>query len=92
MMSIENDLFERVCTYVREFSRYGAAPLYPTTELDVVGLDSLSTFQFVLGLEDYFGLSIPEDLNVGERVRTIGDVALLVQELLASTPSRSGSQ
>ncbi len=58
-------------------------------ELDL-GLDSLARVELVVSIEKSFGISLPE--SFGSEVFTVKDVALKLQELIASSKMKTGSQ
>lgn len=50
-----------------------------------LGCDSLDQVEIMMEVEEHFGISVPDD--VGDRVRTIGDVVDGVLELLGQRDS-----
>ncbi|MDX1930528.1 MAG: phosphopantetheine-binding protein [Pirellulaceae bacterium] len=47
-------------------------------ELNAVGIDSLETVEFIMGLEEEFGVSIPEDET--SKIQTVGDAIRYILE------------
>jgi long-chain acyl-CoA synthetase len=58
-------------------------------ELDL-GLDSLARVELVVSIEKSFGISLPE--SFGSEVFTVKDVVLKIQELIASSKMKTGTQ
>lgn len=56
----------------------------PQTELQSLGLDSLSLMEFVFAIEDHFALRIPEDrLDPRQAQLTVADLCRALDEALA---------
>jgi len=75
--------------------------LTPGTRLDELGAESLDVIEIVFGLEEKFDISIPFQANDATRVTigdksgskdmefsTVGDVANIVQQLVAAKAAR----
>jgi acyl carrier protein len=73
----------------------------PDTRLEELGVESLDVIEIVFGLEEKFDISIPFKADAGTRVTvpgkngseeiefaTVGDVANIVQKLIAAKTSR----
>ena len=48
-----------------------------TTFADDLGADSLDLFQIVMGIEEEFGISVPQD--IAENVNTVGEALALIK-------------
>ncbi len=48
-----------------------------TTFADDLGADSLDLFQIVMGIEEEFGISVPQD--IAENVNTVGEALSLIK-------------
>lgn len=51
----------------------------PESDLQVLGLDSLDTFDIIFSAEDYFNIKVPNDQV---KISTLHDVAVLVHQLI----------
>jgi len=61
--------------------------IQPQSELQSLGLDSLSLMEFVFAIEDHFGLRIPEDrLDPRQAQLTVADLCRALDESLAPAP------
>ena len=59
----------------------------PHSELQSLGLDSLSLMEFVFAIEDHFALRIPEDrLDPRQAQLTVADLCAALDEGLATAP------
>ena len=47
-----------------------------TTFMDDLGADSLDVFQIIMGIEDEFGIAIPDDEAV--KLKTVGSIVELI--------------
>lgn len=45
-----------------------------------LGADSLDLMEFMLSLEDEFGIAVPEDDDVMKGIKTVGDAVRLIEE------------
>ena len=45
-----------------------------------LGADSLDLMEFMLALEDEFGITIPEDDEAMKNIKTVGDAVRLIEE------------
>ena len=53
--------------------------------LDELGIESLDVVEMIFEIEDRFGVEIPVNANTaGKEFKTVGDVVLLVEELVAA--------
>jgi acyl carrier protein len=55
------------------------AAIKPESDLQVLGLDSLDTFDIIFSAEDYFNIKVPNDQV---KISTLHDVAVLVHQLI----------
>ncbi len=55
------------------------ATIKPESDLQVLGLDSLDTFDIIFSAEDYFNIKVPNDQV---KISTLHDVAVLVHQLI----------
>jgi acyl carrier protein len=55
------------------------AEIKPESDLQVLGLDSLDTFDVIFSAEDYFNIKVPNDQV---KISTLHDVAVLVHQLI----------
>jgi acyl carrier protein len=56
--------------------------LTPETPLADAGIDSLDSLQILFGIEEHFGISIPDDR--ARAIRTFGDMLDVIEALLPS--------
>jgi acyl carrier protein len=65
-----------------------SAAIQPSARLrDDLNVDSLGMVDVVLGVEEEFGVKLGSDINLFERVVTVGDAVALVIEKSASRPA-----
>jgi acyl carrier protein len=61
------------------------AALTPEATLEGLEIDSLRLIEILFGIEEAFGITVPADqAEVRDRVRTLGDLAAYVDELVAA--------
>lgn len=59
--------------------------IHVETKLEDLGIDSFDFIEFVFFVEDAFGIQIDVNYNdIGSRLKTVGDVAKAVDDLLAA--------
>ena len=76
-----NQILETMRTQLSERGIEGDKVQFDATLAQDLGLDSLDTVEMTLGLEESFGIEIPDsDL---ENVTTVGDAVDLIQRKLA---------
>ena len=76
---MERDCFDEIVRVLEPFKKPGQT-IVPSTEINSeFDLDSLAMMNLLLEIEDRFDISIP--LNVIPELRTVGDLAKVVQEL-----------
>ncbi|MBW2708472.1 MAG: acyl carrier protein [Deltaproteobacteria bacterium] len=74
-------MFEQILDILRPLVQGG---LEITAETDLVAdlsIDSLKTLDILVKIEDRFDISIP--INILSDIRTVGDLSLQIQKLLA---------
>jgi len=86
---LSGDVGMKVLSCVLPFSPKKQITPDDNLELDLA-LDSLAKVELVVGLEQSFGISLPD--SFGSEVLTIRDVVLRIQELLAAGPARKGER
>ena len=64
-------------------------PLTPTTDLRSAGLDSLGTMELVVGIEDEFGVVVPDEALTYETFATAGSVWAVVDRATGGAGGRS---
>ena len=68
----------------RDFSIEHAS-LHPDATLESLEIDSLRLIEIAFAVEDEFGVSLPQDQGeLRERVKTLGDLASLIEGLEAA--------
>lgn len=78
------DRFVKVMTKSLQWDLGEVAELGDDTEMSTVFTDSLDIMDLIFGLEEEFGITIPEESpELVERLRTFGSVVGLIEELLA---------
>jgi acyl carrier protein len=58
-------------------------PLRPEATLVDLGIDSVRLVEFIIDLEDSFGVVIPDEAMLAENFSTVGAVSALVDRLLS---------
>ncbi len=82
---LSGDVGRKVLSRIEPFSPKKKIAPDDNLELDL-GLDSLARVEFVVSLEQSFGIGLPA--SFGSEVLTIRDVVLRIQELLAAGPTK----
>ena len=63
----------------------GVDALVPAATLESLDIDSLRMIEILFGIEEAFGITVgAEQAEIRARVRTLGDLALYVDELVAA--------
>ncbi len=62
--------------------------LTPETQLESLGIDSLSVIEFMFNIEDEFKLKLPDERV---EIKTLQDIANIVDRLIAEQKSTSGA-
>jgi acyl carrier protein len=79
--SVWDDEFERILR--QSLSLLGTSePLTPDANLGGLGLDSLESIQLLVGLEEAYGIAIPDEMLSQEMFETAGALWKVVQSLL----------
>lgn len=77
--------FERLQSMLARDFDIEPATLVPEATLESLEIDSLRMIEILFTLEDTFGIKVEaEQSEIRTRVRTLGDLASYVDELLAS--------
>lgn len=82
MTIVDTNYEQRILAYTKaktQFTFFNEISL--STQLDELGFDSLSIVDFVIGLEEEFGIRIPDNTALSDNVRTIQNLCDLVVEL-----------
>ena len=67
------------------------AALTPEATLEGLEIDSLRLIEILFGIEETFGITVPADqAEVRNRVRTFGDLAAYVDELVSAKAEPAG--
>ena len=74
--------FARVVSVVAVQGEVRPDRITPETVLTQIGFDSLGLVELVLALEEHFEVSIPEDMKELETVKTVEDIAQVVEKVL----------
>ncbi|MCI1965912.1 MAG: acyl carrier protein [Oscillospiraceae bacterium] len=69
-------VFEKVAKILAEYKEVDVSAIHPESTLEELGLDSLDTVDLIMQFEDEFGVSLEMD----EKMKTVGDLAKLIQE------------
>jgi acyl carrier protein len=65
-----------------------AGALQPQATLEGLGIDSLRMIELVFTIEDEFKVAVhAEPAELRERLKTLGDLATYIDELLAARPA-----
>ena len=65
-----------------------AGALVPAATLESLDIDSLRMIEILFSIEEAFGITVSaEQAEIRTRVRTLGDLAAYVDELLAARPA-----
>ncbi|HVG25357.1 MAG TPA: phosphopantetheine-binding protein [Thermoanaerobaculia bacterium] len=77
-----SEIEERLAAIVRQEKNVDEALLQPATALADAGIDSLDQLTILFGIEEQFGISIPDD--EARAVRTFGDLIDIIQKRVTS--------
>jgi len=83
-----SSVMDRVLLVVAEQAQLPVGEVTPETVLDKIGFDSLGLVELVLAMEERFEVDIPEDMQDLEAVKTVEDIARIVERVL----SQGGAQ
>jgi acyl carrier protein len=76
---------ERLQAMLARDFELGAEALAPTATLESLDIDSLRLIEILFGIEEAFGITVgAEQAEIRARVRTLGDLAAYVDELVAA--------
>ena len=73
------DTFDKVCDLVSARFEISEMKLSADTSIEEIGADSIDLVDLVTELEEEFGVSVPDEEF--ENIKTIGDVADLIESL-----------
>ncbi len=62
--------------------------LTPETQLETLGIDSLSVIEFMFNIEDEFKVKLPDERV---EIKTIQDIANVVDRMIADQKNTSGA-
>lgn len=83
--------FDRLATLLASELAVDRARLVPAATLEDLEIDSLRMIEIAFAIEDRFGVTIgAEPAELMARVKTLGDFAAYVDELLAARPQGAG--
>jgi len=77
MKMASNQTLEKIAALISEDREIDIDSITRETTFEELGLDSLDTVEFVMAFEEQFGISI----EIDENLRTIGDVADLIDNI-----------
>ncbi len=73
--------FEKLQQIIAEVLNVDVDEIEPeTTFVDDLGADSLDIFQIIMGIEEEFGLEIPQE--EAEKIVTVGDAAEAIKNVI----------
>ncbi len=62
--------------------------LAPDTQLETLGIDSLSVIEFMFNIEDEFKVKLPDERV---EIKTVQDIANVVDRMIAEQKGRTGA-
>ncbi len=75
----------RIVEYIAKQTGKDVSEVTANTSLEDAGIDSFDFIELVFQLEDEFGIHVDHNQNdVAARLKTVGDIANLVDELVAA--------
>lgn len=80
---MSDDVMSRVIRVIAETQRVPADTIKPESTFEELKIDSLDGINIVFGIENEFGINIPDD--AAKSLRSVSDVAAGVEKLLAGT-------
>jgi len=80
-MLSDRELWEQIIAVLRPLAKDGAEITADTDLVDDLSLDSLKIMEVMAEIEDRFDISVP--INILSEIRTVRDVILQIQKLLA---------
>jgi acyl carrier protein len=79
---------ERLQAMLQRDFDLAADALVPAATLESLEIDSLRMIEILFSIEEAFGITVSaEQAEIRTRVRTLGDLAQYVDELLAARPA-----
>ena len=79
----DDDVMSRVIRVIAETQRVPVETIKPESTFEELKIDSLDGINIVFGIENEFGINIPDD--AAKSLRSVSDVAMGVEKLLAGT-------
>jgi len=81
---------ERLRALLQRELEVSAESLRPGTTLESLGIDSLRMIEIVFTIEDEFKVAVrAEPAELRERLKTLGDLAAYIDELVRAAPAAS---
>jgi acyl carrier protein len=82
-------IIDDVRSIIAKSLNISADQLTPETYLDELGAESLDVIEIVFALEEKFDITIPLKADEATRLTTVGDVAEIVQKLIAAKTAKA---
>lgn len=74
-----NEIFDKVADIIANQLNIDKSKITPESEvIKDLGADSLDIVEMLMGLEDEYGMTIPDEVAVG--LKTVGDIVDLISE------------
>lgn len=74
-----NEIFDKVADIIANQLNIDKSNITPESEvIKDLGADSLDIVEMLMGLEDEYGMTIPDEVAVG--LKTVGDIVALISE------------
>ncbi|EFK10728.1 putative acyl carrier protein [delta proteobacterium NaphS2] len=80
-MQSNSEIFVQILDILRPLAQGGVEITAETDLVADLSIDSLKTMKILVMIEDRFDISIP--INILSDIRTVGDLSLQIQKLLA---------
>lgn len=78
---------ERVIEIINGFEYGYPDPITPASQLEHdLGLDSLDVQEVIMECENHYGVSVPDPLVREAKLKTVDDIANLIDEVIADFP------
>lgn len=82
--------FTRIADYIAKQTGKDPSTITAETSLEDAGIDSFDFIELVFEVEEEFGIHIDHNQNdVAARLTTVGDIAGLIDELVAEKASKT---
>lgn len=82
--------FTRIADYIAKQTGKDASAILPETSLEEAGIDSFYFIELVFQVEEEFDIHIDHNQNdVAARLKTVGDIAGLIDELVAAKAGKA---